>query len=379
VAEQQELELDRGARPVAAPVEEALLDGELVLYNPVDHRIHHLDRTGALVWQLLDGTATVGELVDDIAEAFGAPAEQIEADVADILTSLAGEGLLEETSSGRMDPYPADHLSDPANPCDSDLPHLSMGDWITIAVNGRRVALRTTPALTDGLGTILDAHRSTFDPDEAEAHFSAFVSQDDRDVHRLYHGFCPRTRSVDPSRVLRSLVDHAAMALPAEPGTISLFARVAILDGQRAVVLPHMIDEGLQKWDARLRQAGVVLSDAPIVGLDIGAREIVLSDRLGYGAALDELAEGLPARRQEAPPAPGRYPIERWWFVHFFSQPGPATRAQAARRAAQILDPGRDLDAGFFEELGGFFEEIDAQIADMRKTDPIQMLLGSQG
>jgi len=379
VAEQQQLGLDRSARPAAAAVEEALLDGELVLYNPVDHRIHHLDRTGAVVWQLLDGSATVGELVADIAEAFGVPTEQVEADVSEILISLAGEGLLVDTASGRLDPYPADHVRDPANPCDSDLPRLTMGEWITVELAGRPVALRTSPELTDGLRGLLADHLCDVSADDADAHFSAFVPNDDHQVHRLYHGFCPRTRSVDPSRVLRSLLDHAAMALPAEDGTISLFARVAVLDSGRAVLLPHMIDESLQKWDARLRQAGIVVADSPVVGLDIDAREVVLSDRLGFGPAVDRLAEGLAMRRREAPPEPGRYPIERWWFVHFFGEPGPASRAQAARRAAQVLDPGRDLDGEFFDVLGRFFDDVDAQIADMRVTNPIELLLGSEG
>jgi len=179
VAEQQELHLDRSARPIAAPVEEALLDGEMVLYNPEDHRIHHLDRTGALLWQLLDGSATVGELADDIADAFGSPLQQVEADLAELLTGLEGEGLLLNTSSGRMDPYPADHLSDPADPCDSDLPRLTMGDWITIELSGREVALRTAPALTDGLREIVADHLVDIDPAGAAAHFSAFVSDDD--------------------------------------------------------------------------------------------------------------------------------------------------------------------------------------------------------
>jgi hypothetical protein len=378
VADVQQLELQPDARPVAAPVEEALFDGELVLYNPVDHRIHHLDGAGALVWQLLDGSATVAELVEDIAAVFGTPTEQVEADVADLLQGLHGEGLLVNSSSGMIEPYPADHLSDPANPCDSDLPRLPMGEWTTIELAGRQVALRTSPDLTEGLRSILEPHRVDIDPDTAPAHFSAFVPGDANDVNRLYHGFCPQTRSVDPARVLRSLLDHAAMALPPPDGTVALFARVAIVDG-KAVVLPHMVDPGLNKWDARLRRVGVVVADAPVVGLDIAAREIVLEDRLGYGSAIDELVADRVARRREPPPPPGRYPLERWWFVHFFGQPGPASRAQAVRRAAQILDPGRDLDTAFFAELGELFEHVDAQVADMRATDPIRLLLGEGG
>jgi hypothetical protein len=378
VAEQQELEVDLEARPVAAPVEEAELDGELVLYNPVDHRIHHLDRTGSLVWQLLDGSATIAELIDDIAGVFGTPPAVVEQDVRALVTELHTEGLLLNSSSGRFEPYPADHLSDPPNPCESDVRRLELGEAFTIRVDGRDVALQVSPDLTSGLQEILREHLVDVDPAGAPAHFSAFVPGDDREVNRLYHGFCPRTRSVDPARVLRSLVDHAATALPALPGTVSVFARAAIIDGERAVLLPHVLDDSLKGWDARLRQAGIVLTDAPVLGLDLDTAEVVLADRLGFGPQLDELVASLPARRREPPPAPGRYPLERWWFVHYFGDPGPASRAQAARRAAQILDPGHDLDGAFFTRLGELFDRVDAQVGDMRETDPIRLLLGNR-
>lgn len=378
MAEQQELELDQAARPVAAPVEEADLDGELVLYNPVDHRIHHLDRIGSIVWQLLDGQATIGELIDDLAAAFGSPRSVVEQDVGALIAELHSEGLLVNTSSGRFEPYPADHLSDPPNPCESDVGRLALGEAFTIRIEDRDVALRVSPDVTAGLKEILHGHLVDVDPADAPAHFSAFLPGDDREVNRLYHGFCPRTRSVDPARVLRSLVDHAATALPPLPGTVSVFARAAIIDGARAVLLPHVLDDSLKGWDARLRHAGIVLTDAPVFGLDLDTAEVVLTDRLGYGPQLDDLAASLPARRREPPPAPGRYPLERWWFVHYFGTPGPASRAQAARRAAQILDPGHDLDSAFFARVGELFERVDAQVGDMRETDPIRLLLGNR-
>lgn len=366
---------DRADRPAPAPVEAAELDGELVLYNPVDHRIHHLDRTGSLVWQLLDGEATVGELIDDLADAFQVPVEVMELDVQDLLTDLHGEGLLADTSSGLFEPYPADHLADPANPCESDLGRLALGEAITIQLAGRTVALRTAPSLTEGLRGVLAELVVDADPQSAPAHFSAYVPGNLSEVNRLYHGFCPRTRSVDPARVLRSLLDHAAMALPAERGTVSAYVRVAIVEGARAVLLPHTLDPTVDKHDARLRQAGVVVSDAPIVGIDLATGEVVLSDRLGLGPALDQLAAQVPARRHEPPPTPGRYPIDQWWFVHFLGDATSITRAQATRRAAQVIDPGADLDGAFFHRLGSLFDHVDARVADAQTANPITMLL----
>ena len=375
-AEAEETVFDAQSRPMAAPVEEAELDGEIVIYNPVDHRIHHLDARAAMVWQLLDGEATLGQLAADIAEVFSTPVETVTADLVALAEELHGEGLLVDSSSGRLDPYPADHLSDPPNPCDSDARHLRFGDWFSVRLGDRDVALRTSPGLTGSVRDLLAAHLTDVEPANVGAHFSAYVPGDLGEVNRLYHGSCPMTRSVDPARVLRSLVGHAAMGLPALDGTVSLFARAAIIDEERAVILPHVLDAAIQGYDARLRQRGVVLTDAPVLDLDLERAEVVLRDHLGLGAALDDLVADLPRRRHEAPPAEGRYPISQWWFVHYLGEPGPASRAQAARRAAQVIDPGHDLDGAFLRRLAGLFDNVDAQVGDMQHTNPLTLLVG---
>lgn len=375
MSESPELTFDSTSRPIAAPVEEAELDGEMVLYNPSDHRIHHLDQRGAIVWQLLDGEATIGELAADIADVFSAPVEVVTADLLTLVEDLHGEGLLIDSSSGRFDPYPADHLSDPPNPCESDAESLVLGDWITVRLAEREVALRTSPSITEPLRRLLGDHVVDTDPASVGAHFSAYVPGDLAEVNRLYHGFCPMTRSVDPARVLRSLVGHAAMALPPLEGTVAVYARAAIIDGERAVMLPHVLDPAIQGYDARLRARGVVLTDAPTLDLDLERGEVNVRDHLGLGPAIDDLVASLPSRRREPPPAEGRYPIDRWWFVNYLGEPGPATKAQAVRRAAQVIDPGHDLDGPFFRRLAALFDQVDAQVGDMLHTNPLALLL----
>jgi hypothetical protein len=379
VADLQEPTLDPTAAPIAAPVEEAELDGEMVLYNPVDHRIHHLDQRATLVWHMLDGEATIAELAADIADAFGAPLDEVTADLLTLVGDLQAEGLLIDSASGRFEPYPADHLSDPPNPCESDAGRLTFGPWTTIGLAGRTIALRTSPELSDGLRSLLTEHLVDLDPAAAEAHLSAYVPGDPAQVNRLYHGSCPQTRSVDPARVLRSLADHAAMAMPPEPGPVGVYARAAIIDDRHAVLLPHVLDPLIQSYDARLRQEGIVITDAPVLDLDIERREILVRDRLGLGPALDDLARPLPARRREPTPAPGRYQLRRWWFVHYLGEPGPAPRAQAVRRAAQVIDPGHDLDGAFFRRLAGLFDGVEAHVADMQQQNPLTLLLDPPG
>jgi hypothetical protein len=84
---------DRRPRPIP-DVWAVELDGELVVYNPLDGAVHEMDRLGSLVWPFLDGEATVGELVGDLADAFEIPAEAVRADLAEFLGRLDIAGLL---------------------------------------------------------------------------------------------------------------------------------------------------------------------------------------------------------------------------------------------------------------------------------------------
>ncbi|HET7486625.1 MAG TPA: PqqD family protein [Acidimicrobiales bacterium] len=71
------------------------IDGEALLLDPRTDGVHQLDRLGSVIWQVLDGEATVDELVDDLAAAFAAPPEQVRHDLGDLLVGLRGIGALD--------------------------------------------------------------------------------------------------------------------------------------------------------------------------------------------------------------------------------------------------------------------------------------------
>jgi PqqD family protein of HPr-rel-A system len=61
-----------GYRPGKAPdVLELDMGDGLILYNHDSSLVHHLNPSAALVWQLCDGKASVGELATDISEEYG--------------------------------------------------------------------------------------------------------------------------------------------------------------------------------------------------------------------------------------------------------------------------------------------------------------------
>ena len=68
--------------------------------------LDHLDRpplilngSGAVIWQLLDGTRSVGDVTRAVAEHFGVSTDEVTPAVDAFLTELGELGLLERTSA----------------------------------------------------------------------------------------------------------------------------------------------------------------------------------------------------------------------------------------------------------------------------------------
>lgn len=69
---------------------------EGILFDPVDRKIHVLNATAVVVWQLADGTREVGEIAAEIARRFEPPeGAAVEADVEEVLGHLRYLSLLE--------------------------------------------------------------------------------------------------------------------------------------------------------------------------------------------------------------------------------------------------------------------------------------------
>lgn len=78
----------------AADVLSIELGDETLLYRPTSGGVHRLDPVGSVVWRLLDGDATVDELVGDLAAAFAADPTVVRADVHVLVEGLAEASLL---------------------------------------------------------------------------------------------------------------------------------------------------------------------------------------------------------------------------------------------------------------------------------------------
>lgn len=76
------------------------LDGEAVIFDENQGSLHHLNPTASIVFSLCDGTCSVPELARDIAEAFGAPLEDVEPHALSVVADFEAAGLLEGSSVG---------------------------------------------------------------------------------------------------------------------------------------------------------------------------------------------------------------------------------------------------------------------------------------
>ena len=79
------------------------LDGEAVIYDEVSGELHHLNPSATVVFGLFDGTATLRQLAAEVAEAFDVPADQIEAQLRDLVAEFGKRGLLNGTARKAAD------------------------------------------------------------------------------------------------------------------------------------------------------------------------------------------------------------------------------------------------------------------------------------
>jgi hypothetical protein len=64
------------------------MDGEVLLYNPVNSTTLHLNAPSVVVWQLCTGENSVAGIIEALQEAYPEQAEQIHTDVVSVINEL---------------------------------------------------------------------------------------------------------------------------------------------------------------------------------------------------------------------------------------------------------------------------------------------------
>lgn len=93
-----DLELDDVVTPAAGlAVEE--VDGDLVVFDKPNSRLHVLNPSAMVIWQLLDGAASLRDVASTIASTYSVDVRQVELDVLGAVRQLSDEDLVDVRSS----------------------------------------------------------------------------------------------------------------------------------------------------------------------------------------------------------------------------------------------------------------------------------------
>jgi coenzyme PQQ biosynthesis protein PqqD len=65
-----------------------IIEGEAILVNIDAEEVIHLNEVAAETWRVMDGTRTVGEIIENIDEIFDAARPTIEKDVVEFIEQL---------------------------------------------------------------------------------------------------------------------------------------------------------------------------------------------------------------------------------------------------------------------------------------------------
>ncbi len=71
------------------------LDGEISVYHPTLTTAIYLNETGALIWELCDGSRTIGDIIDLLGEHYPESRSEIATDVPAIVATLVEQGIAE--------------------------------------------------------------------------------------------------------------------------------------------------------------------------------------------------------------------------------------------------------------------------------------------
>ena len=78
----------------AQDVNAEVIEGEAIVINVTTGVYYSLDGAGAYIWELLTSGASVAECVQAVMDRYQVPAEQVRADVTEIVSQLIEEGLI---------------------------------------------------------------------------------------------------------------------------------------------------------------------------------------------------------------------------------------------------------------------------------------------
>ena len=163
--------------------------GERLVIGGPFRGTHVLNEWGVLVWQFLDGTVRLAELIDDLVAATGTPREIVAPDVVQFAQELGRSGLLTGVGETGVEPAPADAVAlpvplEPGTEVVASLTDLDGTRRSLTELRGRRVLLvNWNPGC--GFCESIAGPLAALEPDlEAAGVQTVFVASGDLDANR---------------------------------------------------------------------------------------------------------------------------------------------------------------------------------------------------
>ena len=78
--------------------------GTLVLFNMDDGQYYSMNEIGSRIWELCDGSRSIGQVVSILCEEYDSPAEIVNRDALELLEELVVADLLMEGPQPSADP-----------------------------------------------------------------------------------------------------------------------------------------------------------------------------------------------------------------------------------------------------------------------------------
>jgi Coenzyme PQQ synthesis protein D (PqqD) len=72
------------------------IDGETLILDRKEGRLHQLNPTASLIWDCCDGNSNLAEIVDRLVAAYEVDASTARKDVEEVLSNLRSSNLLED-------------------------------------------------------------------------------------------------------------------------------------------------------------------------------------------------------------------------------------------------------------------------------------------
>ena len=92
----------RLSRPVrrAGDLSAEAVGDSYALYDATTGKVHLLNETAAIAWDLADGTRSPGQIGREVARAFSGDPAAVARDVEELLRRMREEGLIEDRENG---------------------------------------------------------------------------------------------------------------------------------------------------------------------------------------------------------------------------------------------------------------------------------------